>query len=279
MKFQVDILFFTFENAKNYEQLLNWFTCHLFDALTCFTWLAQVVIIDQIRPPNPTLKKPDWVRWVPRSPSRPTWKSAHCLWRRRRRTRCWPWRCTVPWQSSPSTGCRREGGQGGRTAGPRRSRPPLLQTSWKVNNVYTPQQDKTAILGEISPIFHSFYTYFPPMVPHLPFFRPHVYGIHLFPPISAYFPPKMVPHPCYKLKHYNHLLFFHPHVPIFHLYFTHFPPIFCLTFCPKVCCKVKSLLSYLSSLKICKTGLLIYNIHIILSEKRICGPGLGGWQQ
>ena len=51
------------------------------------------------------------------------------------------------------------------------------------------RQDKTAILGEISPIFRSFSAYFPPMVSHLPFLSPHVYGICLFPPISVYFPP------------------------------------------------------------------------------------------
>ena len=45
------------------------------------------------------------------------------------------------------------------------------------------QQDKTAILGEILPIFSSFSTYFLPMVPQPPPFYPHVYGIHLFPPI------------------------------------------------------------------------------------------------
>ena len=51
------------------------------------------------------------------------------------------------------------------------------------------RQDKTAILGEISPIFRSFSAYFPPMVPHPPFLSPHVYGIRLFPPIFFYFPP------------------------------------------------------------------------------------------
>ena len=41
-----------------------------------------------------------------------------------------------------------------------------------------PRQDITAILGKI-------FAYFPPMVPHPPFFRPHVYGFRLF---SAYIP-------------------------------------------------------------------------------------------
>ena len=44
------------------------------------------------------------------------------------------------------------------------------------------------------------------MVPHLPFFRPHVYGLHLFLPISAYFPP-VVPHPYYKLCLFERISF------------------------------------------------------------------------
>ena len=52
---------------------------------------------------------------------------------------------------------------------------------------------------------------------------------HLF---SVYFLPIMVPHPCYKLKHGTHLLFFCPHVYGFCLFSTHFPPISRLTFCP-----------------------------------------------
>ena len=48
---------------------------------------------------------------------------------------------------------------------------------------------------------------------------------HLFP---AYFPPKMEPPSCYKLKHGTHLLFFHLHVYGFCLcsFFTYFPPSF-----------------------------------------------------
>ena len=45
------------------------------------------------------------------------------------------------------------------------------------------RQDRSAILGKILPIFHSFSAYFPPMVPHP---IPHVYGFpyfHLFLPI------------------------------------------------------------------------------------------------
>ena len=49
------------------------------------------------------------------------------------------------------------------------------------------RQDKTAILGEISPIFRSFSAYFPPMVPHLPFLSLHVYGIRLFSSIFRLF--------------------------------------------------------------------------------------------
>ena len=85
---------------------------------------------------------------------------------------------------------------------------PKITTMWKVFRDYLgAQQDKTAILGEISPIFHSFSTNFP----------------------------SMVPHPCYKLKHGTHLSFFHPHVcrlSYFLPMFAHFPPIFCLTFRP-----------------------------------------------
>ena len=47
-------------------------------------------------------------------------------------------------------------------------------------------------------------------------------------PISSYFPPKMVPHPCYKLKHGTHLLFFRPHVYRFYLFSAYIPLIFCL---------------------------------------------------
>ena len=39
--------------------------------------------------------------------------------------------------------------------------------------------------AKFSPIFRSFSADFPPMVPHPPFFRPHVYRFRLF---SAYFP-------------------------------------------------------------------------------------------
>ena len=104
------------------------------------------------------------------------------------------------------------------------------------------RQDKTAILGEISPIFRSFSTYFPPMVLHLPFFHPHVFGICLFPPISAYFPPKMVPHPCYKLTHGTHLPIccFSAHMftdsaylpPMFRSFSAYFSPgLSCLVIC------------------------------------------------
>ena len=102
---------------------------------------------------------------------------------------------------------------------------------------YTSRQDKTAILGEISPIFHLFSAFgtlstifLPTCLQNLPisvYFR-------LF---SAYFPLKIVPHPCYKFKHGTHLLCFSPHVYgfcifsayillIFHLYSAHFPPNF-----------------------------------------------------
>ena len=54
-------------------------------------------------------------------------------------------------------------------------------------------------------------------------------------PISAYFLPKMVPHPCYKLKH-GPICCFSTHKimdsAFFCLFSAHFLPIFCLTFCP-----------------------------------------------
>ena len=43
---------------------------------------------------------------------------------------------------------------------------------------------------------------------------------------SAYFPAKMVPHPCYKLKHGTQLRFFRPHVYGFCLFSTYIPLIF-----------------------------------------------------
>ena len=62
------------------------------------------------------------------------------------------------------------------------------------------RQDKTAILGEISPIFRSY---------------------------SAYFPP-MVPHPYYKLKHMLPICRFSAHM---FTDFAYFPLIFRLKFC------------------------------------------------
>ena len=52
---------------------------------------------------------------------------------------------------------------------------------------------------------------------------------HLF---SAYFPPKMVPYPCYKLKHRTHLPFFHPYIYGFCWFSSYVPLIFRLTFRP-----------------------------------------------
>ena len=81
-------------------------------------------------------------------------------------------------------------------------------------------------------IFHLFSTY--AMVPHLLFFRPHVYRIFLFPPISTYFlhgTPSLL-----KTQAWNPFSVFPPTclriLPIFHLCSIHFPPIFHLTFCP-----------------------------------------------
>ena len=63
------------------------------------------------------------------------------------------------------------------------------------------------------------------MVPHPPFLSQHVYRICLFLPIFIYFPP------IFRLKWYP-ILFFCSHVYGFCLFSAHFPPIFCLTFCP-----------------------------------------------
>ena len=66
----------------------------------------------------------------------------------------------------------------------------------------------------------------------LPFFLPHVYGFRLFPPFSADFLPKMVPHPCHKLRHGTPSTVFPPTCllipPIFCLFSTYVPLIFCL---------------------------------------------------
>ena len=125
----------------------------------------------------------------------------------------------------------------------------MLESIFSFLNSFTYPARQTAILGEILSIFRSFYPYFLPMVPHPPFLSP-LYGtfknfwkrifaclrnlpisayFHLF---SAYFPPKMVPHPCCKLKHGTHLLFFCPHVYGFCLFSANFLPIFRLTFRP-----------------------------------------------
>ena len=86
--------------------------------------------------------------------------------------------------------------------------------------------------------FHLFSAHFPPMVSHI--FLPtcirnspiSAYFLPIFHIFSTYFPPKMVPHPCYKLKHGTHLPIFCPHVYGFCLCCAHFLPIFCLTFRP-----------------------------------------------
>ena len=104
--------------------------------------------------------------------------------------------------------------------------------------------------GDFGQNFHLFSANFLSMVPHPPFFRPYVYRLRLFPPISAYFPPifclflpifrlfsayfpPVVPHPYYKLKHVTH---FPPTclriLLIFRLFSAHFPPIFRLKFRP-----------------------------------------------
>ena len=91
------------------------------------------------------------------------------------------------------------------------------------------RQDKTAILGKILPIFCSFSAYGTPSA----VFKPTCLQNS---PISIYFPSifrlKWYPSLLYKLKHGTHLLFFRPHVYGFCLFSAHFPPIFCLTFCP-----------------------------------------------
>ena len=88
------------------------------------------------------------------------------------------------------------------------------------------RQDKTVILGETLPIFHSFSAYGNPSAIFPPTYlqnSPISAYFHLF---SAYFLPKMVPHPCYKLKHGTHLLSFRPHVYGFCLFSAYIPLIF-----------------------------------------------------
>ena len=85
------------------------------------------------------------------------------------------------------------------------------------------RQDRMAILGGILPIFRQWYPIY--------CFSAHLFTdssyFHLFQWFSAYFPPKMVPHPCYILKHGtpwfpSSCLWI---LPIFHLCSTHFPPV------------------------------------------------------
>ena len=89
-------------------------------------------------------------------------------------------------------------------------------------------QDRMAILVGILPIFNSFPANFLPTVPYPAFFCPHVYRFCLFLPVSTYFLPKMVPHPCYKLKHSTPSAVFPPTclriLPIFCLCSAHFLP-------------------------------------------------------
>ena len=103
--------------------------------------------------------------------------------------------------------------------------------------------------AKCSPIFRSFSADFPPMVPHLPFFRPHVYGLCLFPPIfhlfSAYFRLFFANfQPIFRLKWYPILIINSSMLPICHfaqnlrispifrLFSAHFEPIFRLKFRP-----------------------------------------------
>ena len=105
-----------------------------------------------------------------------------------------------------------------------------MHRSHYVKIIFHTRQDKTAILGEISPIFRSFSTYFPPMVPHPP-------TCLRIMPISAYFSPifclwypiliinssiccpfAVFPPTCLRI------------LLIFRLFSAYFPPIFRLKF-------------------------------------------------
>ena len=79
------------------------------------------------------------------------------------------------------------------------------------------------IPGKTERRFWAEFPYFPSMVP-LCHFSAHMFTYSAyFCRFSAYFPPKMVPHPCYKLKHGTTSVIFSPTC-------LQFPPIFRLTF-------------------------------------------------
>ena len=75
--------------------------------------------------------------------------------------------------------------------------------------------------------FHLFSAHFPPMVPHMLFFHPHVYGFCLFLPI---FHLKWYPLLVINSSMVTNLPFFRPHIYGFCLFSTyapsaHFPPV------------------------------------------------------
>ena len=138
---------------------------------------------------------------------------------------------------------------------------------YNVNNGHAPgfsiawsRQDKTVILGEIStnfpPIFRLWYP--------IRCFSDHMFTefayFPLFPSISAYFLPEMVPHPCYKLKHGTQLLFFRPHVYGFCLFSAYIPLIFRL-FPPNLKAHIPPVLS-------CRGFLLLQNVMVRLVTER-----------
>ena len=104
--------------------------------------------------------------------------------------------------------------------------------------------------------FCLFSAYFPPMVPHLTFLRPHVYRICLFPPISAHFlyifclkwypilviNSNMVPI-CYFSAHIFTDCAYFP--PMFHSFSAYFPPNLLPIFCRSSCWVVKTVISNL----------------------------------
>ena len=103
---------------------------------------------------------------------------------------------------------------------------PVLASKWSVCHLN--RRQNMIVPGKTKRRFCLFSAYFPPMVPHPPFFHPHVYGIHLFPPIFCLFSAYFLPHPCYKLAVFPPTCLWI--LPIFHLYSPHFLPIFRLTF-------------------------------------------------
>ena len=111
-----------------------------------------------------------------------------------------------------------------------------------------PGKTEWRFLAKFLPIFHTFSTDFPPMVPQPPFFHPHVYGLRLFPPIFCLFLPifrlwypifiinsSMLPICRFSAHMFTDFANFQL---IFRLFSAYFPPIFRLKFCLFSACPV-----------------------------------------